>query len=167
MPICSRGRSCSSPTSSKLKGGWVSRRSQLNRRTSSSAVALRFCASSRTTTGQSRSNCCQPWRMSSTLSLRRMRAGLAQFQAQQAQQVGAGDRGMGEHQRLVAFVGQGLEEVLDQEGLAHAVGAVEQAAGPHRHQLFEAVAGLLEGVRGIGLFHRRAEGQSGWRPRGF
>ena len=65
---------------------------------------------------------------------------------------------MREHQGLVAFVGQGFKEVLHQEGFAHAVGAMEQAARPHRHQLFEATAGLLESVGGIRFFHRRPKG---------
>jgi hypothetical protein len=71
---------------------------------------------------------------------------LAQFGAGQAYEIGAGDRGMAEDQRFVAFVGQALKKVLDQQGLAHAVGPVEQAASPHGDQLFEAAAGFLEGV---------------------
>ena len=35
---------------------------------------------------------------------------------------------------------------------------LEQAARPHRHQLFEATAGLLESVGGIRFFHRRPKG---------
>ena len=51
--------------------------------------------------------------------------------AKQAQQVGAGHRGVGEDQALVTFVGQALEEVLDQQGFADAIGPVEQTAGAH------------------------------------
>jgi hypothetical protein len=32
---------------------------------------------------------------------------------------------MGQNESLVAFVGQALEEVMDQESFAHAIGAVE------------------------------------------
>ncbi len=74
---------------------------------------------------------------------------------------------MGEHQSFVAFIGQGFKEVLDQEGFAHTVGAVEQAAGPHGHQLFEAVAGFIEGVGGIGFVDRRAERQLSGAPEAF
>ena len=48
----------------------------------------------------------------------------------QTQQIGAGDRGVGEDQALVALVGQRAEEVLDQEGLAHSVGANQANPGP-------------------------------------
>ena len=92
---------------------------------------------------------------------------LAQFGAEQAEEIGAGDRGMGEDDRFVAFVGQAAQKVLDQQSLAHAVGAVEQATSPHRHQLFEAVPGLVKGVRGIRFFHGRAERQLAGAPESF
>ncbi len=74
---------------------------------------------------------------------------------------------MAEHQGLVAFVGQRFKEVLHQEGFAHCHWAVEQAAGPHGHQLFEASAGLLEGVASIRSLHRRTEGQLAGAPEAF
>src|SRR5438093_2052122 len=81
IPICSRGKSCSSPTSRRLKGAWLSRRSQLSKRSSSSALALKSWASSNTISGPSRDNCCQAERISRRLSLRRIR-GLTPSSAQ-------------------------------------------------------------------------------------
>ena len=71
---------------------------------------------------------------------------------------------MGQDQSFVALVGQRPEKVLDQQGLAHAIGAVEQTTGAHGHQLFEPVVSLLEGFRSIGAFHRRAKRQLAGTP---
>ncbi len=65
------------------------------------------------------------------------------------------------------FVRQRSEEVLDGEGLAHAVGSMHDSASAHGGQLFQMSGQVGEGRCSKRLFDMVAKGRLGGAPKGF